>query len=240
MSLGISSSINLTLARIGSIEGNFQALEGIAQQIDDVQNSQVQEIQKDFKKVLDKVSDTKTPEKEWEKAQELVEEITSDDTTIQNEAQKKEVEEKKEAIELKSKLDLKSQMTDIDEIIQTYSDKYDVDSDFIKAIIKQESGFNKSATSKKGAMGLMQLMPQTAKSLGVIDAYNPSQNIEGGVKHLKNLLNKYDNNRELALAAYNAGEGAVKKYGGIPPYKETQNYVKAIMSSYYKTKEAQI
>ena len=146
----------------------------------------------------------------------------------------------KEAVELKSKLDLKSQTIDIDEIIQTFSDKYDIDSDFIKAIIKQESGFNTKATSKKGAMGLMQLMPQTAKSLGVADAYDPAQNIEGGVKYLKQLLDKYDNNRELALAAYNAGSGAVKKYGGVPPYKETQNYVKAIMSNYYKTKEAQI
>ena len=84
----------------------------------------------------------------------------------------------------------------------------------------------------------MQLMPKTAESLGVLDAYNPSQNIEGGVKYLKGLLDKFDNNHELALAAYNAGPTAVKKYGGIPPYKETQNYVKAIMGTYNKVKEA--
>ncbi|MBQ8475771.1 lytic transglycosylase domain-containing protein [bacterium] len=147
---------------------------------------------------------------------------------------------KKEALELKSKIDLKAQSSDIDEIIETFSNKYNVDSDFIKAIIKQESGFNPKATSKKGAMGLMQLMPSTAKSLGVNNAYNPWENIEGGVKYLKGLLDKYNNNHELALAAYNAGSGAVKKYGGVPPYKETQNYVKSIMSAYSKVKEAKI
>ena len=140
----------------------------------------------------------------------------------------------------KSKIDLKAQSSNIDELIDVASEKYGIDSDFIKAIIKQESGFNARATSKKGAMGLMQLMPKTAASLGVVDAYDPSQNIEGGVKYLKGLLEKYDNNQELALAAYNAGSGAVKKYGGIPPYKETQNYVKAIMNTYNKVKEANI
>ena len=146
--------------------------------------------------------------------------------------------DKKDAVDLKSKIDLKAQKTDIDELIATFSEKYDIDSDFIKAIIKQESGFNANATSKKGAMGLMQLMPKTAESLGVVDAYNPSENIEGGVKYLRQMLDKYDNNKEMALAAYNAGPGAVQKYGGIPPYKETQNYVKTIMNTYNKVKES--
>jgi soluble lytic murein transglycosylase-like protein len=126
----------------------------------------------------------------------------------------------------------------IDEIISSVSEKDSIAENFVKAVIKQESGFNPSATSKKGAMGLMQLMPKTAESLGVIDAYNPNQNIEGGVKYLKSLLDKYENNQELALAAYNAGPNAVKKYGGIPPYKETQKYVNAIMGNYNKVKEA--
>ena len=147
---------------------------------------------------------------------------------------------KTETVNFKPKISLNPKRADIDEIVEKLSSKYGVDSNFVKAIIKQESGFNPNATSKKGAMGLMQLMPKTAESLGVKDAYNPWQNVEGGVKYLKNLLNKYDNNRELALAAYNAGSGAVQKYGGIPPYKETQNYVKSIMSAYNKTKEAKI
>lgn len=147
---------------------------------------------------------------------------------------------KLESVNFKPKISINPQNTNIDEIVETLSKKYGVDSDFVKAVIKQESGYNPKATSKKGAMGLMQLMPKTAQSLGVQDAYNPWQNVEGGIKHLKNLLNKYDNNQELALAAYNAGSGAVQKYGGIPPYKETQNYVKSIMSAYNKTKEAKI
>jgi len=145
-----------------------------------------------------------------------------------------------EPVNLKSKIKINPKSANIDSIIENISSKYNLDSDFIKAVIKQESGFNPNATSKKGAMGLMQLMPATAKSLGISDAYNPEQNIEGGVKHLKNLLDKYNNNQELALAAYNAGSSAVQKYGGIPPYKETQNYVKSIMAAYNKVKEAKI
>ena len=86
----------------------------------------------------------------------------------------------------------------------------------------------------------MQLMPATAKSLGVVNAYNPWENVEGGVKHIKNLLIHYNGDKKLALAAYNAGMGAVKKYGGIPPYKETNNYVNSIMAQYNKVKEAKI
>lgn len=120
----------------------------------------------------------------------------------------------------------------IQNIVSQISQKYKVDEKLVNAVIKQESGFNPKATSHCGAMGLMQLMPATAKGLGVKDAYNPVQNIEGGVKYLSNLLKKYNGNTVLALAAYNAGPGAVDKYSGVPPYKETQNYVKNILANY--------
>ena len=105
--------------------------------------------------------------------------------------------------------------------IDSASKKYDITKELVEAVIQVESAFNQNATSPKGAMGLMQLMPATARDLGVKDAYNPQQNIEGGVKYLRYLLDVYEGETRLALAAYNAGEGAVNKYRGIPPYKET-------------------
>ena len=111
--------------------------------------------------------------------------------------------------------------SEINELITKYADKNGLDEDFVKAVINQESGFNPNATSHCGAMGLMQLMPSTAQGLGVTDAYDAEQNIEGGTKYLKGLMNRFGNDKSLALAAYNAGPNAVKKYGGIPPYAET-------------------
>ena len=123
----------------------------------------------------------------------------------------------------------KSQILDM---VSKISKKHGVDEKLVKAVIKQESGFNPNATSHCGAMGLMQLMPKTAKGLGVKDPYNPVDNVNGGVKYLKNLLDKYNGNVILSLAAYNAGPSAVDKYDGIPPYKETQNYVRKILADY--------
>lgn len=117
----------------------------------------------------------------------------------------------------------------MDEIFDQAAKKYNVPVELLKAIGKAESDFNPNAVSRCGAQGVMQLMPATAKSLGVTDSFDPEQNIMGGSKYIADLLKKYDGDTRLALAAYNAGSGNVKKYGGIPPFKETQNYVKKVM-----------
>lgn len=117
--------------------------------------------------------------------------------------------------------------------IQSASAKHHVDPDLIHAVIHVESAYNRYAKSGKGAVGLMQLMPATAKRMGVIDIYNPIQNIEGGTRYLRQLLNMFDNDMQLALAAYNAGENSVLRYGKrIPPFKETQAYVPKVMHIY--------
>lgn len=122
-----------------------------------------------------------------------------------------------------------SYKTDFNEIIDLAAKKYNISSAVIKAVIKAESNFNPTVVSSAGAQGLMQLMPGTARLLGVKDSFDPVQNIDGGVRYLRDMLNKFGGNLELALAAYNAGPGNVTKYGGIPPFDETQNYVKKIM-----------
>jgi hypothetical protein len=115
--------------------------------------------------------------------------------------------------------------------VQAASKKYGVPQELILAVIKQESAFKPNATSHCGAQGLMQLMPGTAKEMGVKDSYNIEQNIDGGTKYLGRMLKLFGGDKRLALAAYNAGPGAVMKYNNIPPYKETQNYVSRIMAS---------
>lgn len=118
------------------------------------------------------------------------------------------------------------------ELIQTNSKKYNVDPKLINAVIKQESGYNLNAKSPKGALGLMQLMPETARSLGVTDATDPAQNVEGGTKYLSQLLKQYRGNVILSLAAYNAGPGNVANHSGVPPYKETKEYIFNVLNTY--------
>lgn len=119
--------------------------------------------------------------------------------------------------------------TSLDDIFERASIKYNVPLNLLKAIGKAESDFKPNAVSKSGAQGVMQLMPGTAAELGVTDSFDPEQNIMGGSKYISDLLKRYDGDTKLALAAYNAGMGNVKKYGGVPPFEETQNYVVKVM-----------
>jgi soluble lytic murein transglycosylase-like protein len=122
-------------------------------------------------------------------------------------------------------------------IIQEASDRYDIEPELIQAIIMAESSYNPRAVSKRGARGLMQLMPATAKALGVKDSFNPEHNIHGGVRYFKRLLDRFGGDTRMALAAYNAGISKVREYQGIPPFKTTQYYIQRVFSYYnrYKT-----
>lgn len=127
------------------------------------------------------------------------------------------------------------QNKNFDKIIKAVAEKYNLEASLIHSIIRTESDYNPHCISSKGALGLMQLMPETAKIYGVGNPFEPRDNIEGGVRYLKDLINLYDRRTRFVLAAYNAGQTAVKKYGGIPPYPETRNYIEKVMASYPKS-----
>ena len=127
----------------------------------------------------------------------------------------------------------------VNALVANIARRHDVEPSLVDSVIRVESNYNPNAISPKGAMGLMQLIPSTARRFGVNDTFHPAQNIEGGVKYLKYLMQLYNGDERLALAAYNAGEGAVAKYKGIPPYAETQNYVYQVGKKLGQSREAE-
>jgi hypothetical protein len=121
-----------------------------------------------------------------------------------------------------------------EKLVREAAERHHVDPALVRAVIETESNWNPSARSRKGAMGLMQLIPTTAQRFGVNDAFNPKQNVDAGVRYLKTLLERYNGNLDLALAAYNAGEGAVDRAHGVPSYRETRNYVHRVQDAYFR------
>lgn len=122
----------------------------------------------------------------------------------------------------------------VEKLVREAAERHHVDPALVRAVIETESNWNPAAISRKGALGLMQLIPTTAQRFGVNDAFSPKQNVDAGVKYLKTLLERYNGNLDLALAAYNAGEGAVDRAHGIPSYRETRNYVQRVQETYFR------
>jgi len=122
----------------------------------------------------------------------------------------------------------------VETLVREAAERHRVDPALVRAVIETESNWNPGAKSQKGAMGLMQLIPGTAIRFGVNDAFNPKQNVDAGVRYLKTLLERYNGNLDLALAAYNAGEGAVDRAHGIPAYRETRSYVQKVQNAYFR------
>jgi soluble lytic murein transglycosylase-like protein len=122
----------------------------------------------------------------------------------------------------------------VEKLVSEAAERHQVDPALVRAVIETESNWNPAAVSRKGALGLMQLIPTTAQRFGADDAFSPKQNVDAGVRYLKTLLERYNGNLDLALAAYNAGEGAVDRAHGVPAYRETRNYVQRVQEAYYR------
>jgi soluble lytic murein transglycosylase-like protein len=122
----------------------------------------------------------------------------------------------------------------VEKLVREAAERHQVDPALIRAVIETESNWNPAAVSRKGALGLMQLIPTTAQRFGVNDAFSPKQNVDAGVRYLKTLLERYNGNLDLALAAYNAGEGAVDRAHGVPTFRETRSYVQRVQEAYYR------
>jgi len=123
----------------------------------------------------------------------------------------------------------------VEKLVREAAERHQVDPALVRAVIETESNWNPAAVSRKGALGLMQLIPTTAQRFGANNAFSPQQNVDAGVKYLKTLLERYNGNLDLALAAYNAGEGAVDRAHGVPAFRETRNYVQKVQNAYYRT-----
>ena len=138
-----------------------------------------------------------------------------------------------------AKLQAPQSSVNVEDAVNAASDRYRLDPDFVNSVIRAESGFNPRAVSRKGAQGLMQLMPETASQLGVSNAFDPQSNVDGGTRYLRELLERYNYDMVKALAAYNAGTKRVEQYHGVPPYRETRAYVTSIVKDFNKKKLAQ-
>ena len=207
-------------------ESSFVAFSKVAEDkkmdfLENIKNA----FQKEFESIylLEKEFSTKVTEMVLNSAKKEPPAISNTESAAKNSTPSK-----MDEVKLNSKTEINI-FSKYDGIVKEMSDKYNVSFDLIKKVIHTESTFNPNAVSRSGALGLMQLMPKTAEWLGVKNPLNPRENIEGGVKYLSKMIDKYEGNVKLALAAYNAGPGNVDKFGGIPPFKETQNYVKKIL-----------
>jgi soluble lytic murein transglycosylase-like protein len=145
------------------------------------------------------------------------------------------VDERQESTVVSDKGEQSARRTEIDQAIVSAAGKYGLPAELITSVIRHESNFDPRAVSSAGAQGLMQLMPATARELGVENPFDVRQNIDGGARYLKQMLTQFDGDMRQALAAYNAGPGTVRRYGGIPPYPETRRYVRKVMASAAET-----